>query len=131
MPFKRGASPTYFAPAEFNVLDADGKLAKQLFDIQCKRLKKSELEQLDVDIKAWAEERRANKEPGNSDRKIIERVIVGWRAVQAPDGSELPYSIEAVDQVEEEFPGFMAACVRAFYMSTMPGQAAHLAAAKN
>ena len=74
MAFVRALSPTYFAPAEHSVLNADGVLNKQLFDIQCKRMKKSEIDALDDDIKKWVEQERAGEIPaGHKDRNVFRR----------------------------------------------------------
>lgn len=156
MSFVRAASPQYFAPASFNLLGADGQLIVSKFDCQFKRLKHSELVALRRDVDKWsaaalkAIQARARALSGSSDeangdtgslpdidservdkmvsRQVLERVMVGWRAVQAPDGSDLPFSLENVDQTEEEFPGFINACAGSFWDSCSPKAAAHLAA---
>jgi hypothetical protein len=123
MAFVKTNSPKYFAPASINTLNADGQLVSNKFDIQVKRLTKSQLKDLDERIKAWDVADTANR-----DRAVLVDVMTGWRAVQDADGKELPFTLEALDQLEEENPGFVRTCIEAFYLSTQPTQAAHLAA---
>lgn len=142
MSFVRAASPTYFAPASFTTLDGNGRLVEHKFDCQFKRLKREELEELDAAVSsanATASDANSSEgdasapvaKPGSTDQMVLERVMVGWRAVQEADGTELQFSLEAVEETERLFPGFRAACVKSFYLSTSPKQAAWLAAAKN
>jgi hypothetical protein len=124
MPFvKSSQSAKYFAPAFFNALTEGGALVAHKFDVQCKRLTRTQMKALDADIAQLVAQGVTDK-----DRLVFERVICGWRAVQDAEGIELPFSIESADEVEEAFPGFIGSCVRAFYLSTMPAEAAHLAA---
>jgi hypothetical protein len=157
MSFVRSASPTYFAPAALNTLAEDGALVVSKFDCQFKRLKRTALSALRRDVEQWGAEAMARirsrvesigsvaasgqtsgvpvaaVEDDDSvvnmvSRKVLVEVLVGWRAVQASAGNELPFSFEAVDQTEEEFPGFINACADAFWASCSPKEAAHLAA---
>jgi hypothetical protein len=83
----------------------------------------------DSNASADAAAAAATEAPENMvSRKVLERVMTGWRAVQGPDGSDLPFSLEALDATEEEFPGFTNACSQAFWSSCEPKAAAHLAA---
>jgi hypothetical protein len=123
MAFVRSNSPKYHAPASINTLSEGGQLVANKFDIQVRRLTKTQLKELDERIKAWDPADTANR-----DRAVLAGVMTGWRAVQDADGKELPFTLEALDQLEEEHPGFVRACVEAFYLSTQPTQAAHLAA---
>jgi hypothetical protein len=156
--FVRAASPAYYAPASFNLLDADGQLVVCKFDCLFKRLKHSELLGLRRDVDKWSAEAMkdlqaraqalagtdaspaqsapaepqadadTNAQEKNISRRVLGRVMAGWRGVQAADGSALPYSPEALDETEEEFPGFINACTAAFWESCAPKAAAHLAA---
>lgn len=156
MAFVRSASPRYFAPATLSTLSEDGLLIASKFDCQFKRLKRTELADLRRKTEEWgrttmdriraqieAVASSASGKPGGAEpaqaartdaledmvsRKAMVEVMVGWRAVQAPDGSELPFSLAAMDQTEEEFPGFINACADAFWSSCTPREAAHLAA---
>jgi hypothetical protein len=158
MSFVRTASPQYFAPAAYNLLDAGGRLVVSKFDCQFKRLKHSELVALRRDVDQWAAQAlkdihaRARElaaadeadalaaeadAPVATDgsgidkmvsRQVLERVMTGWRAVLAADNSPLPWSLDNLDQTEEEFPGFINACAQSFWDSCAPKAAAHLAA---
>lgn len=158
MAFIRAASPRYFAPASFQTLDNDGRLLTNLFDCEFKRLKLSELKKLQQRVNEWSAEilrnlnaraeaiRAASEKARKEDkplelpeedsaplqdlvnRRLLAEVMTGWRAVQAPDGSDLPFSLESVDMTEEEFPGFINSCASAFWKSCQPKEAAHLAA---
>lgn len=157
MAFVRSSSPRYFAPATFKVLDADGNLVTSKFDCEFKRHKLSELKKLQAEVGEWGAEvikrltdrakaieaaakegkgtEEANAEPDPAvavqdmvNRRLLERVMTGWRGVQEPDKSEAVFSLTKVDAIEEEFPGFINACARSFWNSTEPTEAAHLAA---
>lgn len=152
MAFVRAASPKYFAPAVLNILGGDGQLIASKFDCEFKRLKRSDLVALRRDVDLWSAHAMADlqkqaqalavaTEEGNEptraggntvidmvSRKVLERVLTGWRGVQAPDNTDLPFSLEALDETEEEFPGFINACSQAFWDSCEPKAAAHLAA---
>lgn len=122
MPFVNAKSPKYFAPARYNTLDADGVLLENKFDLQFKRHTTDQLEELDKMIKA-----RAKVKGARVDREVLQAACVGWRAVQDEGGTELPFSLDALDTLEQDFPGFIKCCVEAFYLSTQPTQSAHLA----
>lgn len=122
-------SPKYFAPAVFKSLSETGALQEFAFDCEFKRHTKEELTALDAQIKSWRE-----MKGGEVDAKVLARVCTAWRvSVPKADGSPghevkvIPYSDEAAQQMDESHPGFIAICVRAFYISTAPAQAAHLA----
>lgn len=133
MSFIPAASPQYHAPATLKRLDADGRLETVTFDCLFKRHKATELEALDKLIA----DHKAKGEP-NADMAVLHAVCLGWR-VSVPGVGEgakptvknVAYSAELAKSMEEEDPGFVAACVRSFYLSTQPAQAAHLAAEKN
>jgi hypothetical protein len=154
--FVRAASPAYYAPASFNLLDTDGQLVVSKFDCLFKRLKHSELLALRRDVDQWSaqamkdlevraralsastdgQSREDEAASGNPDgglekmvsRRVLERVMTGWRGVKAADNSELAYSLDTLDETEEEFPGFINACASAFWESCTPKASAHLAA---
>lgn len=155
MAFIRARTPRYFAPASFNTLDGDGKLITHLFDCEFRRFKLSELNKLQAQLTEWGTEimRRlqeradviaksadsgeplpqeaADSEPTLEDmvnRRLLAQVMTNWRAVQDEAGNELPFSLAALDATEEEFPGFINQCAKAFWKSTQPAEAAHLAA---
>jgi len=118
---KSPQSPLYFAPAVYMQLSEGGALLQHKFDVQCRRHTKSQLAALDAEVKAIAT-------ASDRDRKVFEAAIVGWRAVQDAQGVELPFSVETAEATEEQCPGFIASCVRAFYLSIHPVESAHLAA---
>lgn len=128
MKFFPDPSPRYFAPASYKQLQADGSLRDFDFDCEFKRLKRTELEALDEQVKAW------RKKKLDVDAQLLAHVCTQWR-VKPPkaDGSPgeevklIPFAAEAAQLLEEEHPGFIAACVRSFYLSTAPVNAAHLA----
>ena len=171
MSFVRAATPRYFAPASFNILDATGQLIVSKFDCEFKRLRLSEQKQLQQDVSQWsndvfkklqakvvaiteqakaasAGEGDAPESAGRDDaegevqsaevtlqdmvnRRLLERVMCGWRGVEEPDGTPAPFSLAKVDETEEIFPGFINACAEAYWASQAPKAAAHLAARKN
>jgi hypothetical protein len=66
------------------------------------------------------------------NRKVLERVLIGWGLIQDADGADMPFSMDAVDRFEEAFPGFINSCAMAFWRSIEnPSEAAHKAATKN
>ncbi|HYE39854.1 MAG TPA: hypothetical protein VEB23_07975 [Ramlibacter sp.] len=171
MSFVRAATPRFFAPAAFSILDADGQLVVSKFDCEFKRLRLSEQKQLQADVSQWSEEvvkklqakvvaitARAKasgaEEDGAPDpaaqeeaereaqsveitlqdmvnRRLLERVMCGWRGVTEADGTPALFSLAKVDETEEIFPGFINACADAYWASQAPKAAAHLAARKN
>lgn len=152
MTFVRSASPAYFAPASINTLSADGQLIVSNFDCQFRRLKRTELAALRREVEQQSSDVmmaiRTRIEglaaapaqptppaaPEDADgvekmlsRQMLVRVMVGWRAVEAPTGGELPFSFDELDRTEEEFPGFINACANSFWASCDPKASAHLA----
>lgn len=121
MPFVNAKNPTYYAPAQHRSLDADGQLVVSKFDCQFKRLKKSELLDLEERLKAQGDKRLR-------DRQLLVEVMTGWRAVEEEDGSAAKFSMDKVDEFDEIHVGFQKACVEAFFASTAPSESAHLAA---
>ena len=155
MPITKSSSPRYYAPARYAQLSEDGAIAVALFDCQFKRHKLSELKQLQADFSAWSDEAlqvlrkqaeviaaAATEVPGASvaslrhevetsqdsvNLRLLRRVMTGWRAVQGADSADLPFSFEALAEMEEDNPGFINACADAFWASLQPKEAAHLA----
>ncbi len=108
-------SPKYFAPCEHPVLGEEGKLQTHLFDGQFKRLKTSQIQQLNEDIAAGK----------CTDAQLLERVMVGWRGVENLSGP-MPFTPENFALAEEEMPGLKQAFVRGYIASTSPTASAHL-----
>lgn len=155
MAFVRTLTPRYFAPASFETLDAEGNLINHLFDCEFKRLKLSELRQLQIKVAEWGSEivkrlearaqqiaaaeakgeQLPDRKPEDDaslqqdmvNRRLLQEVMTNWRAVQDENGQDMAFSMETLDKTEEEFPGFINACAKAFWKSTQPAEAAHLA----
>lgn len=126
MSFIPSPSPSYYAPASFNQLQESGALKVINFDCKFKRLKRSEADALDKEVA----ESKKKKMPA-LDAFVLARVCEGWR-VREGEGDkgplkEVPFTKATLDAIEEESPGFTAACVRSFYLSMQPMEAAHLA----
>jgi hypothetical protein len=122
------ASPRYFAPATFRQLQEGGALKEFDFDCEFKRCKKSEIKDLDASTAKWREQGL------DVDAQLIARVCTAWRIkVPKADGAPgeettlVPFSEATMNELEEDYPGFIGACVRAFYLSGTPAKAAHLA----
>lgn len=111
-------SPVYFAPAVFLQLSEAGGLQQHKFDVQCRRHTAEQLAALDAEIQAIPQS-------AARDQRVFEKAIAGWRGVQDAGGAEIPFSFDAAAATEDQFPGFIAACVRAFYLSLQPVESAH------
>ena len=134
----RTASPTYFAPISFKCLSESGKLDEFKFDVQFKRLKQSDNDTLHREN---IERSRAIRDQIEKDGSIddiqdqakqaaqdrLRQYATGWRGVQNEDKSDVPFSLDALFELCEEYPGLMNAINEAFAKSVSPEAAAHLA----
>lgn len=113
-------SPQYWAPAKYRQFDADGKVIEKKFDIQCKRKKASEHTELDKQHQAA----RLSFDP-KPFHGVLSQVLTAWRVQDGDKVKVIDFSLETLDQMEEEFPGFAYACASAFWASVQPSEAAH------
>jgi hypothetical protein len=134
----RTAQPTYFAPISFKCLSETGKLDEFKFDVQFKRLKQTENDALHREN---IESRRSIRDQIEKDGSIeaiqdqarqtaqdrLRKYVIGWRGVQNIDKSDVPFSIDALFELCEEYPGLMNTINEAFAKSVAPEAAAHLA----
>lgn len=145
MNFIPAASPSYWAPASIQRLTAEGTLEEVKFDCHFKRLKKEELDQLPGKAGELASQALAALKPGAAptagdtsiDWHLLGMVCLAWRvALPLPEGAPqgtkpelkaIPFAAETLEEINNESPGFMAACVRAFLASVAPVAAAHYA----
>jgi hypothetical protein len=111
--FKFMQSPAYWWPAEFTVPAEDdpGKKVTVKFDAQFKR--ETEAEQ-----KARIEKTRAE---GQSDAEYVRPLITGFRKLPGVDGSDVPFSAVALDELLG-IPGAGSALTKAYFESN--GEAA-------
>jgi hypothetical protein len=119
-------SPAYFAPATFKALDGAGALKEFEFDCEFKRMRRSEMEAIDAEVNQL---RATGK---TVDLHVLARVCKGWRVKPpAQEGQpdqgpiHIEFSEDQAKELEEDYPGFIGACVRAFYLSSQPARAAH------
>lgn len=100
--FKIAQTPSYFAPVEINIPGVSGK---QTFDVEFKRLTRSEI--------AALQERIASD--NTTSRGICHELVLGWRGVQGEDG-ELAFSVGNLDAVLDIHP-VEQAVIAAFFLS--------------
>jgi len=104
--FKLALSPSYFWPVTFQLPTDGGVHEEHTFEARFKRMGETELEALVKDI----------REKGLSDLQVAERILEGWRGVQAPDGSDLPVTAAAKHALLR-VQGLPTAVVMAFFDS--------------
>ena len=114
-------SPEYWAPATYRQFSADGALVEKLFDMQFKRLKKSELEAIEA---------RLLPLDAGRDAALLAEVAKAWRIEDDVTKAKtvIAFSPQTLQAMEDQFPQFTLVCVVAFYSSSLPKAAAHYAA---
>lgn len=126
MNFIPAATPTYFAPAEYKRHNEDGTIFVFPFDCQFARLTKEQMRELD---ESTAKVRVAGGDP---DAHRLASLCKGWRFKEgegeAAITKHVEYSATAIATLENANPGFMATCVRAYYLSLAAQEPAHHAA---
>jgi hypothetical protein len=100
--FKVTTSPSYIVPVEVTL---PGDTNKQTFDIDFKRLTKTEIDDLKERI-------RTNKV---SDREICHDLVLGWAGIKGSDG-DLEFTVGNLDAVLNIHP-VEAAVITAFFAS--------------
>ena len=99
--FKLATSPTYWVPVKVEFTKEDGSRGTAAFDVKARRMQRSEFtEKLDG---------LAGKP--EADLIFLQDVLTDWRKVPGDDGSEVPFSPEALRQLYEI--GFAGPTVRA------------------
>ena len=115
--FKLDLSPTYFAPVSLPMLNAEGVLENHQFDARFRRLDTAQVDAL-----------MQEGEAGNlKDEPTVRGHMVGWRGVQDADGTEIPFSDDALNKLLA-INGARAALARAFLRSLDPQEGAVLTA---
>lgn len=131
----RTASPKYYAPVSHKILSETGALQELKFDMQFKRLKQSEREaqaQAQREINQQIERAKADGEDENQLYKknwsdILAANACGWRGVTEADKTDVPFSLENLFELCEEYPGLLGSIFSAWAQSLNPTEAAHLA----
>lgn len=112
-------SPKYWAPVTYRQLDAEGNLVERKFDIEVKRLTATEM---------TARQNELVGKPG-SDALMLAEVVSAFRVDEPKDGKPnvkvIEFKPETLASMEEICPGFIFACIFAFYNSRQPTNAAH------
>lgn len=101
--FKLNLSDSYFWPVTIQLPTDGGKMEKHTFDVQFKRLPQSDVVKL-VD-------RVSEREATFVD--VSKEIVVGWKGIQEPDGTELVFSDSALAKVLE-ISGMGSAIAQAF-----------------
>lgn len=139
MQFVPSPSPTFFAPAVLPRLAEDGALDEFKFDCKFKRLTSTQYNELDAKVAAQRDKlgkpaKKGEAKPESVDRMVMREVCAGWRISKPaasegakPESEEIAFTVEVLDALEEENPGFAGYCVRAFYLSMTPTKSAHYA----
>lgn len=107
MTFVLSKSVTIKWPVTVEIPADGGKLDKQTFEVEFKKLSKSELEKFF----------EGSREDGATDVTLCCDIMVGWSGVSEADGSHIPFSKEAVARVLDAEPKIGAAIIGAFLES--------------
>ena len=103
--FKQAATPTFWHPVKIEYTKEDSGQGVVSFDCQYKRMKISEVRALAA----------ANEGADDADLLFMREVVVGWRKVPDDDGSEVPFSLDALQQMYDL--GFGGAIVKTYFAS--------------
>ena len=104
MPFRLNQSKSYKYDVVFNYLDENGYEKKQTFKVKFKRLNKKDREAI-----------QSNNY--DSDTQLLEEFLLDWDGVQDEKGEEIPYTINNLQNIDEDCPELIAAIVYSFYDS--------------
>lgn len=87
--FKISQSDSYFWPVIVNLPGDHGSRKKETFDAQFKRISASRIRE----IRDQGERAELN------DVDLCKEILLGWRDVKSEKNEEIPYSVEARDQM--------------------------------
>ncbi len=103
--FKLAQTPSYTAPVEVTL---PGETAKQTFDVEFKRLTKTDIIALNERIRSGAA----------TDRDICHDIVLGWAGVKGADG-DMPFSVANLDSLLDIHP--VEQCVIAAFFASLAG----------
>lgn len=110
--FRLDASDAYWYPVTVELPVDGGKFAKSTFDAQFKRLSRTEVMEL----------MRQIRDNETTDIQVACEVLLGWRGVCDRDGSEIPFSERAREQLLDVHP-VCPAVIQAWAESLRGGKA--------
>ncbi len=108
--FKLDQSQSYSWPVAVEFPISGGKFEKQTFDAEFKRLPQSRMKEV-----------LSTETETIPDLEFSKEVLLGWKGIQAADGSEIPFSESARDQLLD-VPLVARAVVMAFLNSATGGK---------
>ena len=109
MAFVLKQSDTYSWPIAFDIPVDGGRMQRQTFDGEFRRLSQSRITEIGAQIKT--EE--------ITDADLAAEVLVGWSGVTDGDGKDVPFSQKALHQLLEV--PFLAVAVLKAYMDSIKG----------
>lgn len=87
--FKLAATPTFWVPVKVDFAKEDGSRGVVAFDVQSKRIPRGELQS----------KLQALAGVDGADLLFLQDVLTDWRKVPDDDGSPVPFSPEALQQL--------------------------------
>lgn len=115
MAFKLDLSPSYRWPVSFTITGEDGAPTPCVLELDFKRLKQSELEELIKQLTSDDSRGRL------ADRDFCLAHVLGWHGVKDNEDKDLAFSIEGLLTLLE-IVGVQGAIVRAYFDSVKVGQ---------
>lgn len=113
MAFFATQTPRYEWPITVRVPAETGGLESYDFFLTFKRLSKTEIVQLQKDV-------RGKDEMESLD--VLVPLVLGWREVKGPDGNDLEFSSKAFEQLLEDCPTIGGPIADALFESLYPAK---------
>ena len=111
-------SDSFFYPINLPVVLDSGANQVNKFEFRFKRLSRSKLNELQKAQDAVADLEIDGLE---RDTDYVLEIADGWKGVDQPDGSPVPFNRDAVHQLLDEYPNAAGEIVKAFFESTLGG----------
>jgi Phage tail assembly chaperone len=102
------------------VVVESGTSQVQKFEFKFKRVSRSKLDELQKQQELMND---SSTQPNSLERDTdyVMDIAEGWRYVNGPDGTELPFNRENVHLMLDNYPNAASAIVSAFFDATMGG----------
>ncbi len=127
MPFVPAKRAVAAIPVTAQVYDENGKPVSVSFVAKYRRHAREEVQSLNDSVINLVRQARGSEPvqqpdgstppewPYEADEEFLADVVVGWGDMKAPDGSDLPFSQEALLEMLDDYPELIAPLFRGFF----------------